>query len=232
MIRTDMAWENEELLRQNAQNSSEQSGIRTRQTRCRGLGLKIVEILNEEGQRAIGKPIGTFYTLDVDASAPKPPAESENIARALAEVLAPLLDGTEQLLTVGLGNEAITPDSIGPRSLKNVIVTRHLRTLLGENGALFRSVCAAEPGVLGATGLESAEIVQALVREVSADAVVAIDALATADPCRICRSRETMLAEGVNGLYPMGEGAGYAGGIMSAAVDGMKAALSFLNCKI
>jgi len=48
-------------------------------------------------------------------------------------------------------------------------------------------------------------------------------------PCRICRSRETMLAEGVKGLYPMGEGAGYAGGIMSAAVDGMKAALAFLQ---
>ena len=48
-------------------------------------------------------------------------------------------------------------------------------------------------------------------------------------PCRICRSRETMLAEGINGLYPMGEGAGYAGGIMSAAVDGMKAAYMFLT---
>ncbi|BAL83398.1 putative oxidoreductase [Selenomonas ruminantium subsp. lactilytica TAM6421] len=51
-------------------------------------------------------------------------------------------------------------------------------------------------------------------------------------PCRICRSRETMLAEGVDGLYPMGEGAGYAGGIMSAAVDGMKAALSFLESQV
>ena len=48
-------------------------------------------------------------------------------------------------------------------------------------------------------------------------------------PCRICRERDTLLAEGVAGLYPMGEGAGYAGGIMSAAVDGMKAALAFLQ---
>ena len=48
-------------------------------------------------------------------------------------------------------------------------------------------------------------------------------------PCRIRRSRETFVAEANPGLYPMGEGAGYAGGIMSAAVDGMKAALAFLD---
>ena len=48
-------------------------------------------------------------------------------------------------------------------------------------------------------------------------------------PCRIRRDRESLVAECTPGLYPMGEGAGYAGGIMSAAVDGMKAALAFLT---
>ena len=48
-------------------------------------------------------------------------------------------------------------------------------------------------------------------------------------PCRILRNRETFLSLGMAGVYPIGEGAGYAGGIMSAAVDGRNAALAFLQ---
>ena len=48
-------------------------------------------------------------------------------------------------------------------------------------------------------------------------------------PCRICRNPKSFMSENIEGLYPIGEGAGYAGGIMSAAVDGMKAALAFLE---
>ncbi len=48
-------------------------------------------------------------------------------------------------------------------------------------------------------------------------------------PCRILRDRESFVSVSTPGLYPVGEGAGYAGGIMSAAVDGLKAALAFLG---
>ena len=48
-------------------------------------------------------------------------------------------------------------------------------------------------------------------------------------PCRIVRDAATMESVSAEGLYPIGEGAGYAGGIMSAALDGLKAALAFLG---
>lgn len=187
-IRTDMAWENKEIWEQSAENRSAHSGIVSSERRCRGLTLKTVEITNEAGQRALGRPKGIYHTLDIDTAEPKTAAEAERISQAIASVLRPLLAGRDHILAVGLGNEAITPDAIGPRTIRHVIVTRHLKTVLGQKLPAFRSVCAAEPGVLGSTGMESAEIVRALVRDLEIQQVIAVDALATAEPGRICRS--------------------------------------------
>lgn len=92
----------------------------------------------------------------------------------------------ETVLAVGLGNRNMTADAVGPLALDRLLVTRHLG---GSLSALFRGlrpVAALAPGVLAATGVESAEIVRALVDRIRPDRVIAVDALAAADRSRLC----------------------------------------------
>ena len=88
----------------------------------------------------------------------------------------------------GLGNEAITPDSLGPRTLRHVLATRHLVSSLPETFGAFRPVSALATGVLGNTGMESAELVKAVAEKLRPDAVIAVDALAARRLGRVCRT--------------------------------------------
>ena len=108
----------------------------------------------------------------------------ENAAQTLAELLRgvlPLMPGAS-VLVVGLGNRAITPDAVGPDAVDSVMVTRHLREQLPEHFGQFRSVAALAPGVLGTTGMESADMIRALAGRLHPDAIIAVDALACAQP--------------------------------------------------
>ena len=109
--------------------------------------------------------------------------------RALAAELAKTLRGMlpedmKTALVVGLGNRSVTPDSLGPRTAERVLVTRHIGDSLPW-GEEMNSVCAAAPGVLGVTGMETAEILRGMVAHVRPDAVIAVDALAARSSKRI-----------------------------------------------
>ena len=121
---------------------------------------------------------------------------TDELAAAIdaAQTLAELLRGVLPLmpdasvLVVGLGNRAITPDAVGPDAIDSVMVTRHLREQLPEHFGQFRPVAALAAGVLGTTGVESADMIRALAAHLHPDAIIAVDALACAELDRLGRT--------------------------------------------
>ena len=183
--RTDLAVEAEAL--RSAAAAAQLPGVRAVQTQRRGFAVTQVEVLDAAGSEALCKPIGRYDTLDLTPLLRRADDAFENAAQTLSELLRaalPLMPEAS-VLVVGLGNRAITPDAVGPDAMQSVLVTRHLRAQLPEQFGHFRSVAALTPGVLGTTGVESAELVRAMTDRLHPDAVIAVDALACAEPDRL-----------------------------------------------
>ncbi len=150
-----------------------------------------VIVQNEEGEKAIGKPRGMYITLHAPELRDGDPETIEDCAKALGEMMHIIMEKVKvtpqaPALIVGLGNRAITPDSIGPRTVEDILVTRHLFSLLPEKiDKRAGSVAAIAPGVLGDTGLESGEVIDALVKQIKPCCVIAIDSLAAMSPQRL-----------------------------------------------
>ncbi len=186
-IRTDLAMEAHALWQQNAGETTELPGVRARQWQEGGIGLHLVEILDQRGEEALGKPAGRYVTLSFTDAQLRD--QAEQAAEALGTQLAALLpEQWHSALVVGLGNQSVTPDAVGPLALRSVLVTRHLRQRFSELFGAMNSVAAMAPGVLASTGVESAETVQALAEVVKPDVVVVIDALAARETARLCRT--------------------------------------------
>ena len=180
MIRTDLALEAHEL-------AGPAPGVESEETLREGWPLTTVRVVNGEGARAIGKPEGVYHTLDLAALSRREENAFPRAAEALRSIVAPLLPGREAtVLVVGLGNRAITPDAIGPRAADRALVTRHLISLAPSQFGSFRPVAALAAGVLGNTGIESAELVRAVADRLKPAAVIAIDALAARRVERLC----------------------------------------------
>ncbi|MBR5109376.1 MAG: GPR endopeptidase [Clostridia bacterium] len=179
-IRTDLAMESRDF----AQGIS---GVTMHSRQMRAIKETLVCIETEEAARALDKARGTYITLVHPKLARCPGEERNEMARAICEALRAMLPPSGDLLVVGLGNRHMTADALGSRVLEDLLVTRHLKELPDESlyGRL-RSVCAVAPGVLGVTGMETAEVVQGIVEHVHPAAVIAIDALAARESSRIC----------------------------------------------
>lgn len=198
-VRTDLAMEANELWRESARENTGLKGVRARDEEAEGLPVTRVEILDREGEKALGKPRGTYLTLDVSALWRREEEALPRAARALGGLLAPLLPEEGAVLVAGIGNPAMTPDALGPRTLDHLLVTRHLGEVLPE----FRSVAGLGAGVLGTTGLEVAEWVRGVAEHVGPAAVVVVDALAARGLERLCTT--VQIAD--TGLIP-GSGVG------------------------
>ena len=185
-VRTDLAVEEHALWERSAGEQTALPGVQASRRDVRGVGVHTVKILDDEGARQLHKPIGTYLTLETDPLRRREPSGFSRTVRVMAAELGKFLDNTRRTLVVGLGNAAVTPDAVGPLALRSLIVTRHLPVLTQHGG--FCSVSALEPGVLGTTGMESAETVRAVVQATQPEQIVVIDALAAADPARICAS--------------------------------------------
>ena len=175
-IRTDLAAEARDLWRESAGETTRLPGVRARDEEAQGLPVARVEILDAEGERALGKPPGVYLTLDVAALWRREEGIFARVVRAMAELLGPLLP-EGPVLAAGLGNPAMTPDALGPRTLDHLLITRHLQEVLPG----FRPVAG-----LGTTGLEVAEWVRGAAEHVKPAAVVLIDALAARGLDRLC----------------------------------------------
>ncbi len=208
-IRTDLAVEARQLWKERAQDTSALPGVRAEERDAGSFHIVTVEVLDNRGEEALGKPVGRYVTVELDGFLRR----EENafcdaaalVAEQLREILRPGLGDGGACLVVGLGNRGITPDAIGPETVDNVLVTRHLKEKLPEEFARFRPVAAVCSGVLGTTGIESSDFVRAVSQRVSPAAVIAVDALASREPDRLCRT--VQLAD--TGIVP-GSGVGNA----------------------
>ncbi len=140
-----------------------------------------IHIADDESGRPLGKGKGRYITLE-GQSLSRFSDHFEQMALELAAELRPLLPESGGVLVAGLGNQDITPDALGPRVTAKVLATRHLRRELeGEDAAFLRElrpVSVLAGGVLGQTGIESAELLYAVCRQIQPRAVIAVDALA------------------------------------------------------
>lgn len=185
----DLALEAKEFAEGSAQKTTKLEGVRAREDTLFGYPLTRVEILNQAGERALGKPRGSYLTIDL----PQLPRQREEIlrgARAVAAALESLkkLPREGPVLVAGLGNRQLTPDAVGPKTVQCVLVTRHLVGAMPEDFGAFRPVSALAAGVTGETGMESGEVLAALVKQTKPACLIAVDALAARRQERVCRT--------------------------------------------
>ena len=189
--RTDLALEAKELWQEGAKGAGSLPGVRAREGRREGIPVDVVEILDEEGARALGKPRGRYVTLTLDGAARRAEGSFAQSVRAVAGELSDLLAGVPEgalILVAGLGNRAITPDAVGPLVHENVLVTRHLVDQVPQHFGWMRPVASLAAEVLGNTGVESGELVRAVCEKLSPACVIAVDALASRSVPRLCRT--------------------------------------------
>ena len=189
--RTDLAMEARELWQESAGEMTTLRGVEARDGEREGIPVNTVRILDQEGERALGKPRGTYVTLTLEGVANRAEDIFGRAVRAVAGELSALLSGVPGdglALVVGLGNREITPDAVGPRVHGYTLVTRHLLRQMPEHFGAFRPVASLAAEVLGTTGVESGELVRAACGELRPAAVVAVDALASRSLERLCRT--------------------------------------------
>ena len=181
-VRTDLALESGAL-----EQGGSVAGVETRQEEASGWPLTVVKVLTQAGADALGKPRGTYLTLDLGDYRTAGADALPRAVAAVGECLDRLLPHkTGSALVVGLGNRSVTPDAIGPRCADHVLVTRHLTQRDPEQFGSFFPVAALAAGVLGTTGVESGELVEAVSRKIRPDFILAVDALAARSLRRLC----------------------------------------------
>lgn len=165
-------------------------GLHCEDLSVHGCTVRRVAVSSEAAARAVGKPRGCYLTLELaDYVTRRAPCFSD-CASALSELLRSFaaVRRSRSFLVACLGNRAVTPDAIGPCAADSIIVTRHLKSSLPEGFAAFSSVSVLRTGVLGTTGIESAQQIRSFCELVRPDCVIAVDALATGELGRICRN--------------------------------------------
>ncbi len=192
-VRTDLALE----VRENMEESARE---------CRGVSVEeeyreeseiritrvVIETMN--GARAMGKPIGTYITLEAPAMILPDEEYHEEISAELAVQLKRVIPGLEKelsVLVVGLGNRDVTADALGPNVVDNLVITRHMMKEFGKaayDRKRIHMVSALVPGVMAKTGMETREIIQGVVEKTRPDVVIVIDALAARSTRRLNRT--------------------------------------------
>ena len=129
---------------------------------------------------------GVYITLEVESISDHIDAD-DALLELLTEELTSLLPKEGPVLAAGLGNRAVTPDALGPLTAERVLATRHIKGEIAKVTGLegLRPVAVVSPGVLGCTGMEAFEVLQAVVNETKPAAVIAVDALAARSPSRL-----------------------------------------------
>ena len=193
-FRTDLALERREIFKKANKIEDEINGIETEEEiDSSGIVTTRVKILNEAGQTALGKPIGNYITIDIKQIKSIDEDGIQNASDILSKELKKLIDSnigkSDDVLIVGLGNEYVTPDSLGPKAINEIDITRHLLNYMPEileDGT--RPVSAISPGVLGTTGIETLEILKGIVDNIKPKLIIVIDALASRSIERISSS--------------------------------------------
>lgn len=184
--RTDLALEARELWQESAGKTTRLAGVKATKRKQEGYPVTRVDILDQRGEEALGKPRGTYLTVDLTTFWQRREDFFQRAVRAVGAPLKELVPTEGPVLVVGLGNRAMTPDAVGPLAADHVLVTRHLISAMPRQFSGFRPVSVLRTGVLGTTGVESAESVRGLAAEVKPACVIAVDALASRRTSRVC----------------------------------------------
>ena len=183
-FRTDLAVERTNIYRK-ANKLEEIDGIETEEQEIsENIKVSRVKITNENGEQAIGKKKGVYVTIDLKdlkvADEDDIQKASDTLSNELKEIIQNHVQSKDDIMVVGLGNIYVTPDSLGPKVINEIDVTRHiikyLPQYIDENA---RPVTAISPGVLGTTGIETYEILKGIVDNVKPKLLIVIDALAS-----------------------------------------------------
>lgn len=191
--RTDLALEAKERFEG---DNVEISGVSIEEDCYEEQELKVtkVVIFTEKGAKTMGKPKGTYITLEAPNLSEPDDAYHKEISNVLAKCMKELIPGEKEeqsVLIVGLGNREITPDALGPDVVGNLMITRHI---VKEYGTVafgrdkINLISGIVPGVMAQTGMEASEIVKGIVNEISPDYIIVIDALAARSTRRLNRT--------------------------------------------
>ena len=196
-IRTDLALEEKERF-ESDQVEVQGVVLEEEYDKEREIRVTTVRIETENGAKTMGKPVGTYLTIEApNLSSPDEGIHrevSEELAKYLIEVMKKIIPESEQdkeVLVIGLGNRQATPDALGPYVADNLNVTRHIVKEYGKYAAPEEMNCvvsAIVPGVMAQTGMETAEIIKGVVRETKPDLLIVIDALAARNSRRLNRT--------------------------------------------
>lgn len=183
-FRTDLAIEREGIYKK-AKNIENIDGIEVQEEKINEMiSVSRVKITNENGENAIGKPKGNYITIDMKkikvATDEQIQKGAEILGEELKKIMEKHINGKDDILVVGLGNIYVTPDSLGPKVINEIDVTRHiikyLPQYIDENS---RPVSAISPGVLGTTGIETLEILKGIVDNINPKLLIVVDSLAS-----------------------------------------------------
>jgi len=204
-IRTDLALEAREKYEQ---DNVEIKGVRLdKETIADDIRVTTMVIETENGARSMGRPKGSYITIEAASMDDEDEHYHRIISERLAQLIRQLSPEGERLsaLVVGLGNREVTSDSLGPKVVDQLFVTRHMMREFGSDifGKQQKQVSAIVPGVMAQTGMESSEIIRGILAETKPDFVIAVDALAARNSKRL--NRTVQIAD--TGIHP-GSGVG------------------------
>lgn len=192
-IRTDLALEARESVEE---TKREVRGVEISENYDEETEVKVTKVMiqTKNAARDLGKPMGTYITLEAPAMLEADEDYHREISETLAEQLKTVIPNSEKeqsVLVVGLGNREVTADALGPNVVDNLFVTRHVILEYGKaayNRTKMNLVSSIVPGVMAATGMETAEIVKGVVEQTKPDVVIVIDALAARSTKRLNRT--------------------------------------------
>ena len=191
-VRTDLALEAREKVQE---KQPDLRGVRVEEEFLKDTEIQVTKVIVESknGAKELGKPMGTYITLEAPNMTEPDDNYHREISKELAKQMKELLprENNMSVLVVGLGNREVTPDALGPNVINNMMITRHLIKEFGkaayeeEKANLISGIV---PGVMAQTGMETAEILRGVIKETKPDLVIAVDALAARSTKRLNRT--------------------------------------------
>lgn len=191
-IRTDLALETQEKMQE---DHVDLKGVRFLEEKVdKNITVSTVVIETENGAKTMGKPKGTYITIEAGNMDEEDEDYHREISVQLAKIIRQLTKGKNgelSVLVVGLGNREVTPDALGPRVVDNLFITRHIvkeygKYAFGEKNV--NRISSIVPGVMAQTGMESLEIIHGIIDETKPDLAIVIDALAARSTKRLNRT--------------------------------------------
>lgn len=180
-FRTDLAKE----IKEGFTEDVDVSGIEIKHYTKKHALVSVVDILNEKSAKLMQKPIGRYVSLEIKPCLYLEDKELDEIVKYLAVEIKMLMNhmklekSTGSVLVAGIGNREITSDSIGPKVVSEISITRHLKIYYPKEHKNMWAVSGLLPGVMAQTGMETSEILGSVIKSLNPDLVIVLDALAS-----------------------------------------------------